>query len=530
MSQMKQILSQQMKLTPQQVLLSSLLQLPITALEQRLKQELEQNPLLEESEELEEILEEEEELLLKQEKEDEKEIPEEKIIEQEKEKEASDESEVDWQKILNDDQQYQPKTPRGQGEDDEQEWIQPNRISLTDMLLEQLRWAPLSEAEKEIGEYLIYSLNDDGYLMFEEGPEVSDLQTFSEAAANFESAGIEELPPLPKSRKQAAFIDPLPPIAERVQSEVSQIEKVLKVIQTFEPAGIASRTLRECITIQLERLDETANYYELTTRLCLRIIHESYEDFINRRYEKVSKQLQITMDDIKSALAIILKLNPKPGEGFIQQEQNYITPDATVKKINDKYEIVLNNGDIPNLRINNMYRQLLLSKNSKEKDTKEFVKNKLEAAKWLINSLYRRRDTIFRTISTLVELQKEFFDKGPAHIKPMKLEDIATRINMDISTISRATNGKYIQTEFGVYELKYFFSAAMTNSDGEDISTRQLKAALKKIIDEENKKDPLSDEELAKRMTDNGNPVARRTVTKYREMLSIPVGRLRKEI
>ncbi|NUM79654.1 RNA polymerase factor sigma-54 [bacterium] len=542
----RQILSQQMKLTPQQVLLSSLLQLPIQALEQRIKQELEQNPLLEEVQDLDETLEqteeleEEQELKLEQEDPKKEEEKAEAEIKAADEKEKKEEQEVDWEQFLNDDNHFEIRLPRDMSsEEDETEWIQPQRTTLADHLLDQLRFTNLDEKQKKIGEYIIWNINEDGYLVYEDtvntGPEKKEIETFSETAQEFQNDAIdltapveEETQPKNNVKNKIVKIDPVQAIADELKVSVEEVEEVLKVVQTFDPAGIAARNLKECILIQLNQ--RLGGFYDNGTSLSIRIVHEAYHDFINRRYDKVAKQMKITLDEIKRSIAEILQLNPKPGEGYIQAEQNYVTPDVAVKKVNEKFEIIVNDYGMPRLRINNAYRKMMLDKDKTQKDTKEFIKNKLEAAKWLINSLYRRRDTIYRTVETIVELQKDFFEKGKEFIKPMKLEDVATKIGMDISTISRATNGKYVQTDYGVFELKYFFSTAMTSAEGEDVSTKQLKAALKKIIDEEDKSKPLSDEDLAKTMTAQGNPIARRTITKYREQLMIAPARLRRQI
>lgn len=552
---MKQILSQQMKLSPQQVMLSSLLQLPITALEQRLKQELEQNPLLEESQELEELQDEEMELEQTQEKPElkqEQEKPEdvakeeEVAIQAEKDKEKKEEEEVDWAKILNDDSSFEIRMPRGQGEDDDdQEWIQPDKISLSDHLLEQLRWTSLTEEQRRIAEYIIWNLNEDGYFVMDdpltgETPIADEVQRFTEAVGEFrDDTLLADKPDEPAEeserktthrKKTTPKIDAVQFVADEFQTTAEAVEKILKTIHTFDPPGIGARHLKECILIQLYRRKESDGFYQNGTDITIRIMHEAYEDFINRRYDKVAKMLNIPIDAIKHSISEVLSINPKPGEGYITPEQNYITPDAAVKKIDGKFEIILNDYDVPHLRINNAYKRMMLERNKTGKETKDFIKNKLEAAKWLINSLYRRRDTIYRTIESIVELQQDFFEKGVHHIKPMKLEDVAVRIGMDISTISRATNGKYVQTDYGVFELKYFFSTAMTNSDGEDVSTKQIKTLLKEVIDQEDKRHPYSDEELAKVLTERGTPIARRTITKYREQMMIPSGRLRKQI
>lgn len=551
---MKQVLSQQMKMTPQQILLSSLLQLPLQQLEQRLKQELEMNPLLEEAQELEEVIEQEEELdleeeekqeLLQKQEKNEKEKEEEQL-KAEREKERKEEAEVDWDKFLNDENNFEVRTPRDfSREEEESEWIQPDQKTLADFLLDQLRFTPLAEKEREIGEYIIWNINEDGYLVYDEivieNTKAAEIKSFAEAADDFKDDKIdfvqEEIPSgqaksesadLPKKNKISPRLDPIQTIADELHVTAEEVEKVLKVVQSLDPPGIAARNLKECILNQLER--SRAGFYDDGISLSIQIIKEAYEDFINRRYDKVSRQLKIPMDSIKNVIGNILQLNPKPGEGYIKPEQNYITPDVIIKKVNDKFEILLNDYGVPNLRINHAYKKMMLEKNKEKKDAKEFIRNKLEAAKWLINSIYRRRDTIYRTVETIVDIQKDFFEKGKEFIKPMKLEDVATRIGMDISTISRATNGKYVQTDYGVFELKYFFSTGMVNSEGEDISTKKIKTHLKQVVDEEDKNKPLSDEDLAGILTERGTPIARRTITKYREQMMIPAARLRKEI
>ena len=554
---MKQILSQQMKMTPQQILLSSLLQLPLQQLEQRLKQELEMNPLLEESQELEEIAEQDEELELEQEEEKKQELlqeqekdekeKEEEELKAEREKEKKEEEEVDWDKFLNDENNFEAKAPRDfSNEEEETEWIQPDQKTLADFLLDQLRFTALNKKEFEIGEYIIWNINEDGYLVYDEPiadpGKSSEIKNFTEAADDFledkisftqnevpavETAGEKE-PALHKKNRAAVKVDPVQAIAGELQVTAEEVERVLKIVQSLDPPGIAARDLKECILIQLERAQES--FYDNGTSLSIRIVKEAYEDFINRRYDKVSRQLKIPMESIKSVIGEIFRLNPKPGDGYIKQEQNYITPDVIIKKVNNKFEIILNDYGVPKLRINHAYKKMMLEKNKSKKDAKEFIKNKLEAAKWLINSIYRRRDTIYRTVETIVALQQDFFEKGIEFIKPMKLEDVATRIGMDISTISRATNGKYAQTDYGVFELKYFFSTGMVNSEGEDISTKQIKALLRQVVDEEDKKKPWSDEDLARLLTERGTPIARRTITKYREQMMIPAARLRREI
>ncbi len=481
MAQLSQRLSLQQKQSPQQVLLSTLLQLPLLSLEQRIKMELETNPLLEEAleEELEEDLEEEEipELKLEQEKDDGKE--EEKSDEEEVT--VDDDDEIDWDQVLGDDEKDEFRIPRDNSAE-EYERPEVSQVSLTDKLLEQLHMVPdLTDEELEIGEYLIWNLNDDGYLCCD----VSE-------------------------------------IAENLSVTPEKVENVLKIVQTFDPAGIAARNLRECLLIQLR--EENGN------PLAIRILEEDYEDFRNKRFEKIAKKLGVSLEEVRQALEDISKLNPKPGEGFFSTELNYVVPDVIVERVDDDFVITLNDSYVPRLRINRMYRKMLSNRKGTSKEVKDYIRKRLESARWLINSIEQRRATILKVMHAIVERQRDFFEKGPGNLKPMILKDIADDVGMDISTISRVTNGKYVQTDFGVFELKSFFSEKMRKSSGEEISNKVIKDRIREIIENEDRKKPLKDDQIVEILGKEGIPIARRTVAKYREQMGIPVARLRREI
>lgn len=460
-------------LSPQQILLSSLLQLPTLLLEQRLKQELELNPLLEESLETEEIAEME--------------------LEQQQDKDESDETEtdtteeeIDWDTILNDEDNYQVKTPRDNSAlEDQQEIPTPARTSLYDYLLQQLSLAPLTPEQYVIGEYIIWNIDENGYL-----------------GCPTETISIE------------------------TNTTLESVEAVLKTVQGFDPVGIGARNLRECLLMQLRRKGlERHN----GSNLAIQIVKDYFDEFKNRKYEVIQKKLDVHMEEIKHAIAEISALDPKPGEGYLVPELNYVTPDVIIRKVDDDFEIILNDSTVPLLKINARYAAMLRSKNV-DKQTKAFIKNKFESAKWFIDSIHQRRATILKTVHAIAEKQRAFFEEGPEHLKPMILKDIANEIGMDISTISRVTNGKYAQTDYGVFELKYFFTEGMTTTDGEDVSTRTIKNELKTIVENENHKKPLSDDLIAKYLKEKGYPIARRTVAKYREQLNIPSARLRRQI
>jgi RNA polymerase sigma-54 factor len=476
MIQISQRLALQQKQSPQQVLLSTLLQLPVLRLEQRIKQELEINPLLEieMDEEVEQV--EEQELKVEDEKKEDEEEEEEKSEEEKKEQE-----EIDWDTILNDENNYEIRTPK-ESPEEEIDRPEPSPVTLMDHLLEQLHLTSLAPDEMEIGEYILWCLDDAGYL----------------------SGDIDS-------------------IVEHFGTSEEKVLKVLKVIQRFDPVGIGSRNLQECLLIQLmENFSEDQNASRLVT--------ECFEDFTNKRYEKIAKKLEISLDEVKRVMDLVSRLNPKPGERYISEAENYIIPDVVVEKTEGDFRIVLNDWNMPRLRINESYKQLLKEKDRISKETKDYIRQRLESARWLINSIYQRRSTIMRVMESIVYHQREFFEHGREFLKPMILKDIADDVSLDISTVSRVTNGKYVQTEFGVFELKYFFSERMETADGDEVSNKLIKQRIKEIIEAENPKKPFNDQYISEILAKDGFIVARRTVAKYREQMRIPVARLRRQI
>jgi len=469
-----QRLSLQMRQSPQQVLLSSLLQLPMLSLEQRIKLELETNPLLE----------------LDADEEQNQEMEEEPTQEMELTKEEDDDSEsiddkedleVDWDTIINDEDHYEVRIPRDKNVE-VYERPEVHQETLTDHLLSQLNMTKLNSEENAIGEYIIWNINNVGYL-------ATDTHI----------------------------------IAENLETNVDTVEKVLAVIQTFDPPGIGARNLQECLLIQL--LDQ-----EEPHELAITIIRDHFEDFKNKRFERIAKKLEVSLEEIRDVIEEITKLNPKPGEGHVTYTENYVIPDMSIEKVDGKFKVMLNDWNIPQLRINESYRKIMMDKKKTTKDARDYIKQRLESARWLINSIHQRRATIIRVMEAIVEKQNEFFERGKDYLKPMILKDIADEIGMDISTVSRVTNGKYVQTEYGVFELKYFFSEKIQTDDGEDVSNKMIKARIKEIISKENTKKPFNDLKIAEMLKKEGYNVARRTVAKYREQMSIPVSRLRRGI
>ncbi len=489
MVKLSQYLALEQRLTPQQILLSTLLQLPMLSLEQKIKTELELNPVLEESAELEEDIDEED--AIDENPEEVEEIKEE--FEQLKENNKTEEEEkyeeldpeTNWEELVNDKDNYEFRLPRDKNEE---EYDRPEvyHTSVAEHLLEQLYLLNLSENDFRIGEYIIYNLRDDGYL---------DSEVTSEN------------------------------IAAIFESKPEKIEKILKQIQKFDPVGIAARNLQECLRIQLENLDINGN-----KNLALKIINEAFHDFVNKRYEKVAGILDVSLEKIKEAQEIINKLNPKPGEGYWDSRQNYVIPDFIVEKVDDELVVSLNEWNMPGLQISPHYKKLIRQSRKLEKDVRQFLRKKVESARWFINALQQRRITMLKTMNAIVDLQRQFFEKGPEFIKPMIMKDVADKIEMDISTVSRVVNGKYVQTDYGVFELKFFFNEGMETTDGENMSTLRIKEQLKEIIQNENPGNPYSDDKLADIFKKKGIPIARRTVAKYREQLSIPIARLRRNI
>jgi len=470
MVQISQRMLLQQKQSPQQVLLSTLLQLPVLRLEQKIKQELEINPLLEI--ELEEDMEQQE----LEEKPDEDEEDEE-----EEDEGAEEETEIDWEDILNDEDNFEVKTPREKKED-EIDRPEPALVTLVDHLFEQLYLAPLKDNGPKIGEYILWCLDDDGYLAC-----------------------------------------PVELIAENTGTTVEEVEDVLVIIQDFDPCGIAARNLRECLLIQL-------NQQPVPDKNTILMLTDYYEDFKNKRFEKLAKNLGVELLEVKRIMELVSKLNPKPGERHVTEAENYIIPDVLVEKIDGHFTIVLNDWKIPRLRINNQYKMLLKDKKKVGKETRDYIRQRLESARWLINSIYQRRSTIQRVMESILNHQRAFFEKGKESLKPMILKDVAEDVHLDISTVSRVTSGKYVQTDFGVFELKYFFSERMEMLSGEEVSNKLIKSRIKQMIAEEDSHKPLNDQTISEILLKHDFKVARRTVAKYREQMMIPVARLRRSI
>ena len=373
--------------------------------------------------------------------------------------------------------------------------------SLNEKLLDQLSYLKLNEKEQIIAKQIIGTIDEDGYLR----------------------------------RDTESIIDDIA-FTESLELQIKEVENVVKLIQSFDPPGIGARNLKECLIIQLNNI-EKKNKEEL---VALNIINNFYDDFINKHYDKIISKLSNTEKEIiKKGIQIIKNLNPKPG-GSIDESQHteYLIPDFILKKEDGKFHVILTQNNIPKVKVSkdyiNMFDELKVnkSKNENNKKSYDFIKQKLESARWFIDALEQRQNTLINTMNSIIKLQYEIFNNSGDNnfIRPMILKDIANIIKMDISTVSRIVSSKVIQTDFGIYQLKDFFSEGHITKNGENISNKKIKKLLEKFINEEDKRDPLSDEKIEKVFKEKGYNIARRTISKYREQLNIPVSRLRKEI
>lgn len=487
MLQLNQKLTQQLQLLPQQILYQKLLQLNNLSLEQRIKEELDLNPVLEEVP-VDEI---------SQTQDEESITPEvEELSTEEYETEVEEAEKFSIEDFMNDN----PEAFSPDYQDEESEVIEiptPVRQSLTEQLITQLRLLNLSPELFRLGEEIIGNIDEDGYLTTSLEDILKDLELFEHISIPYDKA-----------------------------------EKLLKQIQHFEPLGIASRNLQECLLIQLEEKDINPKIKNIARK----ILKDYFDDFTSKRYEALEKNLKVTRDDLKEAINVIQHLNPKPGEGTLTNtDVQQITPDLIVEKIDNKFVVYLNDRNIPQLRINPEYEMIIKKKYKKiksgdEKEIKKFIKEKIDAAKWFIDAINQRKITLLRVMNLIVEKQRDFFEFGEKHLKPMIYKDIAEPLNLDISTISRVVNGKYVQSPVGIHELKYFFSEGLETENGEAISNKNVKLRIKEIIENEDKSKPLPDDEIAKILNKEGIKIARRTVAKYREQLGIPIAKLRREI
>ena len=489
MLSLQQRLSLQQKLSPQQIQYQKLLQLNTLSLEQRIKTELELNPILEETLD--------EEIDLDQ-LEESPEDAEEKTNDDEDTYDSKDD-EFDLEDYMNESEaEMELDRLNRRPDEDHIQPIAPQRKTLRENLVDQLHMLDLTEEETILGENLIGSLDRDGYFKTDLAKIVNELKLF-----------------------------------EDLDVTIDHAEKVLRAIQTLEPVGIGARNLQECLLVQIRN----SSYDPYYSYLAEKVLSEHFEDFANKRFEVIQRIMNLSKETLRTTLDLIQKLNPKPGEGNIDSEEmNQITPDFLIEKVEDNYIVTLNDRSVPSVTVSKTYLEMLDTNKRKrkisdrEKETHKFLREKFESAKWFIASLQQRRNTLMKIMRAILEKQYEFFESGPKFLKPMIYKDIAEEVMMDISTISRVVNGKYVQSPQGIHELKYFFSEGLTTDSGEEVSNKHIKELIKEICDHEPKNAPYSDDKIASILQERGFHVARRTIAKYREALKIPVARLRKDL
>ena len=471
------------KLSPQQIQLMKLIQLPTQAFEQKVKQEIEENPALDSGKETSDD------------------------IDNDLQNEYDDtgtetiETDVNIDEYLSDDEipSYKLQSNNYSSDDDEKSIPYAAGTSFNQFLKSQLNTFRLDENERQIAEFLIGSIDGSGYIRRPLEDIVDDL----------------------------AF-------SENIFTEEKEVEKMLGYVQQLDPAGVGAQSLEDCLLIQLKRKSKSSS-----RSLAISILEKSFDHFVKKHYKKLIKKFDISQDELKAAIQEISKLNPKPGGSYSSNTKivEQIVPDFSIRITEGKLDLTLNSRNAPELHISYEYNNMLKGyaaskdKSKSQKDAVQFIKQKLDAAKWFIDAIKQRQQTLLLTMNAIMHRQEEYFLTGDERkLKPMILKDIADKIHMDVSTVSRVANSKYVDTPYGTKLIKEFFSESMKNDQGEDISTREIKKILQTIIKTENKKKPLTDDKLSALLKEKGYLIARRTVAKYREQSNIPVARLRKEI
>ena len=483
------------KLSPQQIQLMKLLQVPTANLEERIKEEMEENPALE--------LEEEKHDEYEEAKDEFSENGEETFDEPDGSENEYDNIDIsDYVKEGDDDiADYKLRDDNYGSDDDDKKTIPfKTETSFYETLLDQLGLLKLDDKEQRVAEQIVGSIDEDGYLRRDTNAIVDDL----------------------------AF-------RQNIMTTEEEVESIIKRIQQFDPPGVAARDLQECLLLQLNRMqDEGKN---VTT--AIKAISKYFDEFTKKHYEKIQRGLDLNDEQLKEVMQQIIRLNPKPGGnvGEINKAESYVVPDFFIMNNGGKLELTLNSRNAPELRISEGYRDMLkeydrgTKKDKRQKEAVLFIKQKIDSAKWFIDAIKQRQHTLLDTMTAIMNHQHDFFLTGDqTTLRPMILKDIAEKTGLDISTVSRVANSKFVQTEFGTYRLKFFFSESLSTESGEEVSTREVKKILSDLIEAENKKKPLSDEHLTEMLQQKGYNIARRTVAKYREQLNIPVARLRKEL
>ncbi|NEN22094.1 RNA polymerase factor sigma-54 [Cryomorpha ignava] len=483
---LKQSLQQKLlqKLSPQQIQLMKLLQVPTIELEQRIKEELEANPALDEGAE--------------KDPDDETE----QNDDQEESEKSDEKEEFDFSDYIDDDETpaYKLNINNKGSDTDEKSIPFASGTSFRDHLKEQLSWRNITDQQEMLAKTIIGNLDDDGYLR-REVENISDDLAFS----------------------------------QNIMATTEELEEALRIVQHLDPAGVGARDLRECLMLQLARKDNTYP----SVRIATEILDKYFEAFTKKHYDRITKRMEVDNEDLKVAISEIVKLNPKPGNSMRDSSKTiqHVVPDFVITTDDEDLLLSINGRNAPDLRISDSYKHMIKgyeqapSKDKKQKEAVMFVKQKIDSARWFIDAIKQRQQTLLLTMNAIMEFQKEYFITGDeTKLRPMILKDIAEIVHLDISTISRVANSKYVQTPYGTFLLKTFFSESLTTDTGEEVSTREVKKILQDAVDGESKKKPLTDEKLANLLKDKGYQIARRTVAKYREQLNISVARLRKQL
>ena len=467
--------TQKLIMTPRLQQALKLLQVPTLELQQILKQEVLQNPLLEE---VDEVTEQED-------------IDKEASADEQNNEESDDPAEedpIDWSEYLQDGSLDRTYVPPSESSVEFLEKVPATRTTLAESLLEQLHFLNLPAEHMLIAEFIVGSIDERGWLV----------------------TSVDD-------------------IALALDRPVVEVENVLRLVQALEPAGVGARDLRECLLIQLDARGERDS-------LAWQMIHDHFDHLVNRRFPEIARLLKVSVLEVQEAADGIATLHPRPGTLVSAEDPKYVVPDLIVERVDDEYVVMLNDRNVPRLRISSAYGDVIAANKRKpgatdaEKQTREYIQGKLASAKWLIQTIEQRRRTMIKVMNCIVREQREFFDKGIAFLRPLTLAAVARQIDMHESTVSRVCSGKYVQTPRGVFELKFFFSSGLATDDGEDVSARTAKNIIKGLIDEEDKMDPLSDQRIAELLHEKGLQIARRTVAKYREQMQILPARLRRRV
>ncbi len=491
-----QQMKQEMKINPRLYQAMELLYMPLLDLQQHLKQELAENPFLEMTD---------------------ADVQQEVELKEEEKEAKEEEEEIDWEEILLDG--FDAGGRKAQYE--HKEYYQPTPVETNDLrdhLHDQLHLLELTERERRIGEEIIGNVDDDGSLSCSIEEVVEGINGYLDELDAVARENLEDIEdPEQQALEEAEISELFRPYA------LEEAEALLSRIQQFDPPGVAARDLRECILIQMR-------HHDMEGTLAHTIVRDHFDDLINHRWSDIAKSMGIGAKEVQDAADDISTLDPKPGLKYMPDPEQYVIPDLIVDKIDGEYMVFVNDTSLPRLRLSRAYREVARDKNKFKGENKEFISSKLNSANWMIQAIEQRRQTMLKVMNFIVDRQRDFFEKGVQHLKPLTLREVAEHIDMHESTVSRVTNEKFCQTPRGVYPLKFFFSSGLSTTSGEDISARGVRDKIKNLVDEEDTRKPLTDQSIVNLLKQDGVKIARRTVAKYRDQLGILPARMRKRV